>query len=112
MRGIAPKPHDSKRSGHWPKVRRAFLKGKACAVCGGTKKLEAHHKMPFHLDQGKELDPNNLIALCEGNKEVNCHLFIGHLGNFKGFNPEVQADAMAWARKLLANKNRIKGGVN
>jgi 5-methylcytosine-specific restriction protein A len=67
--------------------------------------------MPFHLDQALELDPSNLIALCEGSKEVNCHLFVGHLGNYKGFNPDVESDAKLWASKLAQNKQRIQGRV-
>lgn len=89
-----PKTNGKQRSTQWPKVRRAFLKlNPACAVCGGKKKLEAHHVMPFHLDQDKELDPTNLIALCEGNKDVNCHLVFGHVFNFKNFNPDVRTIA-------------------
>lgn len=105
------KPGDNKRSSSWPKVRKAFLAGKACAVCGGKKKLEAHHMMPFHLDPARELDPSNLIALCEGSKEVNCHLFVGHLGNFKGLNPDVTVDAATWCKKLDDNRAacRAKG---
>ncbi len=101
------KPLEHKRSSKWPEVRKVFLMGKTCAVCGGKKKLEAHHKKPFHLHPDKELDPANLIALCEGNKEVNCHLFVGHLGNFRGFNPEVEKDAGEWKEKLSDNKQRI-----
>lgn len=103
-----PKALESKRSGKWPTLRKNFLKGKACAVCDGTKKLEAHHKKPFHLHPQLELEESNLIALCEGNREINCHLFVGHLGNFKGYNPDVEADAAEWNKKLKANKLRIK----
>jgi len=101
-------PRGTKRSNHWPTVRKHFLDGKSCAVCGGTKKLEVHHKVPFHLDQALELDPRNLIVLCEGAHDVNCHLFIGHLGNFKGFNPDVESDSKMFARKLAENKARLK----
>jgi hypothetical protein len=93
------KPADNKRSEHWPKVRKAFLAGKVCAVCGGKKKLEAHHMKPFHLVPELELDPTNLIALCEGNPDINCHLAIGHNFNFKGFNPDVIADSAAICKK-------------
>lgn len=105
---VMKKPLDNKRSREWPKVRKAFLKGKVCSVCGGSKKLEAHHIMPFHVDKSLETDPNNLLALCEGLKELNCHLVIGHLLNFRGYNPNVIADAAAWNKKILENKERIK----
>lgn len=102
------KPMDNKRSGCWPTVRKHFLEGKVCAVCGGTKKLESHHKMPFHLDPTKELDTSNLIPLCEGNPKVNCHLVFGHLGDFKGLNPNVVTDAHDWNHKFYENKKAIK----
>ena len=61
-----------------------------CAVCSGTASLEVHHIVPFHIDATKELDPSNLITLCESKKNgVNCHLFFGHLGNYKRVNVQV-----------------------
>jgi len=96
-------PWGEQRSGKWPAVRKAFLSlpdNSKCAVCGGTKKLEAHHIKPFHLNKALELDPTNLIALCEGNSVMNCHLLFGHLGNFKSFNKSVKKDAPAWDDKI------------
>lgn len=79
------------RSPHWPKVEAAHLAAEPfCRYCGGTKSLQVHHKEPFHLDPTKELDPTNLITLCEDYKDgVECHLHVGHLGNWKSFNPHV-----------------------
>ena len=96
--------HEKERSDKWPRVRKAFLKDHpTCAVCGGKVKLEAHHCLPFHLDPSKELDPSNLIPLCEANKGgSNCHLLFGHLGNFEAFNPDVRADAAAWNKKITS----------
>lgn len=95
-------PLSAKRSSHWPTVRKNHLaEHPTCAVCGGTDKLEVHHKQPFHLNPALELDPANLISLCEANKGgVNCHLHFGHLGNFKAFNPTVEPDAASWNRKI------------
>lgn len=95
-------PFTARRSGCWPRIRAQHLEhNPACAVCGGTEKLEVHHRKPFHLEPALELDPDNLITLCEANKGgVNCHLFVGHLGNFKAFNPAVAEDAAAWQQKL------------
>jgi hypothetical protein len=77
-------------------------------VCGGSEKLEVHHKQPFHLQPEFELDPDNLITLCEANKGgVNCHLFVGHLGSFKSFNPNVMADAAAWLQKLKSRPTAL-----
>lgn len=71
-------------------------------MCGGRKMVEVHHKVPFHVDPARELDPANLITLCESKKGgVNCHLFLGHLGNYKHANPTVAEDAANWAAKKL-----------
>ena len=98
------------RSDHWPAVRKAHLaKFPACFVCDGKKKLEVHHKKPFHLHPELELDPNNLITLCESKENgVNCHLFVGHLGNFHSFNVNVDSDGFDWNQKL---KNRPLGQI-
>ena len=100
----AEKEAGKQRSPHWPAVRRAYLKkNPKCAVCGGTKKLEVHHKRPFHEDPDGELIESNLITLCENKSDgVNCHLLFGHLGNFKSYNPNVETDAVEWARKIRA----------
>ena len=90
------------RSNQWPKIRKEYLKEHSnCAVCGGTKKCEVHHKVPFHQNPELELDKNNLITLCESKKNgVTCHLFVGHLGNYKSFNENVEADAKIWYNKI------------
>lgn len=95
-------PLTARRSGKWPAVRERHLEANpCCAVCGGTAKLQVHHKNPFHLQPDLELDPGNLITLCEVDRGgVNCHLFFGHLGNFKAFNPAVADDAAAWRQKI------------
>jgi hypothetical protein len=93
------------RSSEWPTARLAHLKVQpCCAVCGGTEKLEVHHCVPFHLHPELELDPKNFITLCEANKDgFDCHLGIGHLGNFKSWNVDVAKDAAYWNDKI---KNR------
>ncbi len=104
-------PLSSKRSGHWPTIRKHHLEAHpVCEVCGGSVKLEVHHRVPFHFHPELELDPTNLITLCEANKDgVNCHLFVGHLGNYKSFNVEVESDAKKWAQKI---KSRPTTEVN
>lgn len=80
------------RSPHWNNVRDAFVKKHPqCAACGGATHLQVHHKQPFHLHPDLELDPANLITLCES--KTKCHLKIGHLGSWKNFNPNVVEDA-------------------
>lgn len=96
-------PLSSKRSSSWPAMRKQHLQlHPACEVCGGSAKLEVHHIRPFHLHPELELDPANLITLCEANKGgANCHLLFGHLGNFKSFNVNVLSDAPAWHDKII-----------
>ena len=95
-------PWGTKRSGKWPKVRTTHLKeNPRCALCDGTKKINVHHKIPFHMGPALELDPANLITLCEGGKNVNCHLVMGHLLNFRSHNPTVDRDVVVWAAKIL-----------
>lgn len=97
------KTHGKKRSDKWPALRRAFLKGKVCAVCGKRKKLEAHHILPFHIDPSKELDPSNLLPLCEGNKTINCHLRFGHFDDFRTkYNSDVITESAKWQKRFLA----------
>lgn len=91
-------PPNTRRSGHWPTLRKEFLdKNPKCAVCGGTKNLEAHHIKPFHLHPELELDETNLIALCEASSTFNCHLIVGHAMNFRNVNlTSVRDSAYLW----------------
>jgi 5-methylcytosine-specific restriction protein A len=98
-------PFKATRSGHWPAVRKQHLElHPACEMCGGSEKLEVHHIRPFHLHPDLELDPKNLVTLCEAKRSgANCHLLFGHLGNFRSWNVEVIKNAREWAEKI---KNR------
>lgn len=100
-------PVGALRSAEWPKVRAKHLtKNPRCALCSGIKKLEVHHIQPFHLDPSKELDPGNLITLCESKENgINCHLAFGHLGNYSCVNRSVTSDSKQWNQKI---KNRGK----
>lgn len=92
----------SKRSSKWPAVRKTFLENhNSCAACGGTEYLEVHHIEPFHEKPELELDSNNFITLCDKPGKDNCHLEVGHLGNFRNSNPHVREDA---AEKLKKSK--------
>lgn len=95
-------PLSSKRSTRWPKVRAKHLESHpVCACCEGSKDLSVHHIHPFHLYPNLELEPDNLVTLCESKKNgINCHLLLGHLGNFKNVNPDVIADVAVWNVKL------------
>lgn len=89
------------RSPRWAGVRQTWLKSNpTCAACGTTDKLEVHHIQPYSLRPDLELNPNgdNLITLCETGG--NCHLFVGHLKNFKSFNSTVREDAKIVLKKI------------
>ncbi|MBA3916294.1 MAG: HNH endonuclease [Acidobacteriales bacterium] len=88
------------RSTRWPAVRRVYLAANPkCAGCGAAKSLSVHHVEPFHLKPELELEPSNLITLCEpwfgGQK---CHLRIGHNNNWRDVNPHVRVDALTHLR--------------
>jgi hypothetical protein len=92
-------PISSGRSSKWPSVRKKFLSVfPRCASCGGSSKVEVHHIVPFHLNPALELDFDNLITLCESKKYgLNCHLFVGHRGNYRDANPECKRTAITVA---------------
>lgn len=93
---------EHKRSSLWPKVREEHLKTSPnCVVCNSVELVEVHHIKPFHENPELELEASNLITLCESKKHgVNCHLFFGHLGNYKLNNPNVKEDSSAWNLKF------------
>lgn len=93
------------RSKEWPKVRNEhLLKNPQCAACGSFKSLEVHHIEPFHERPDLELNPDNLITLCEKRLfGVNCHLFFGHLGNWKLKNRRVRTLVSAFKNSLQAS---------
>lgn len=92
------------RSPHWPSVRRAFLQQfPTCAACGSVEHLNVHHVEPFHVAPALELEPKNLITLCEGPEK--CHLRIGHDGDWRLWNPCVRAQAARLLKaKLFARR--------
>ena len=88
------------RSHKWPAVERKFKKlNPICEVCKSNQKLNVHHIKPFHLFPELELEPTNLMTLCMSERE--CHLKIGHGGNFRAYNPDV-----------VENINLIKSDIN
>lgn len=103
-----PTPFGANRSSRWPAVRKAHLaKYPACECCGNTKDCEVHHKIPVSVDPERELDPTNLMTLCErGPGGLNCHIVIGHCGNTKTFNPTAMADAHYIGRMLRTGRFR------
>lgn len=87
----------AERSKGWPALRKKHLSRQPyCQACGSYIKPEVHHIVPVHLDQSLELDPKNLITLC--NKY--CHFIVGHLMNYKSWNKNVIEDAEVYYNKI------------
>jgi len=84
----------SERSSEWSNVRKQHLaKHRLCALCESESDLEVHHIKPFHLRRDLELEPTNLITLCRSkNWGFNCHLAVGHGGNYRYENPDLLMD--------------------
>ncbi len=95
-----------KRSSKWPKIRKEHLKKfPYCACCGETKNLEVHHMVPFNVNPDLELDPSNLITLCENSSfGITCHLLIGHMGNYKKANENIMED-IEYIKNNILNKS-------
>lgn len=90
------------RSSKWKQVRKLhLLKQPNCMVCGSSSKPEVHHIIPVHIDSSKELDPNNLITLCD----KYCHFIFGHLMNWSSYNPSIIEDARYYSAKILNSKD-------
>jgi len=99
--------HGIRRSPHWPATERYFKEQNPfCVACGKDRKMDEsniqiHHRIPFHFcillgRPDLELDPDNLVGLCEtetGLALPNHHLLLGHLDDFKSYNVDVEDDA-------------------
>lgn len=96
------------RSTEWPRVAKEhLLLEPACRICGHQGQgLQVHHIKPFHLYPQLELDPHNLITLCELRGRDH-HLLIGHLDDWESYNPNVRADVKRFhkenATKIRSN---------
>lgn len=117
-RVLGKAPKGAKRSPKWAALRKKHLKeNPKCAHCGSLKKLEVHHLKPFHAHPELELEPKNLITLCESKERgVDCHRFVGHLGNYRLINEKtlemvgLYQEALKLAQALgAANKKTPQG---
>lgn len=89
------------RSPQWSSFKIEFAKThpKICAICGTTKGCQLHHKTPFSRDLSRELDPTNLVWLCEQG-EHSCHLIFGHLYSFFSYNTDLDNTIAEWSGKI------------
>ena len=81
----------------WDRESRAWALSHPCAVTGSTEGIEVHHIRPFHLFPELEMDPANWISLIRP-----WHLYLGHVGNWSNWNPNVREDAERFRRMIEA----------
>jgi len=94
------------RSSHWPTVEKKFRAVHpqcACCVVKSVTHIQIHHRFPFHycVALGRpdlELDPRNLITLCEwpSHSCPDHHLLVAHLDDWKSSNLDVAEDAITF----------------
>ncbi len=90
------------RSPKWPALEHEYKhEHPNCENCGSKTNVVVHHKIPVHVDATRELDKTNLMSLCE-NKTMNCHLMIGHAGNWQSYCADAQEFAAAFIARLRA----------
>lgn len=96
--------HGLDRSPEWPRVEKEhLLREPACVACGYKGEgVQVHHIKPFHLHPHLELDPANLITLCQVDGREH-HLLLGHLDEWSSFNEHVRADVKHFYRKKAAH---------
>ncbi len=92
------------RSPEWPRVEQEHrLREPACVACGYKgRDLQVHHIKPFHLHPHLELEPDNLITLCQARGREH-HLLLGHLDEWGSYNEHVRYDAKHFYRKSAAH---------
>ena len=101
--------HGHVRSPQWSSVATAHLvRQPRCVACGyHGKHLQVHHIKPFHLHPHLELDPDNLITLCQARGREH-HLLLGHLDAWDSFNEHIHADVRHFhgksARQIRADE--------
>ena len=90
------------RNPAWARESQKWLRDQdGCAVCGETIGVEVHHIRPFHLFPELEMDPDNWLALSRP-----WHLYLGHLGNWSNWNPDVKSDADRFARAITVFRRK------
>lgn len=81
------------RSGEWGRIQdEHLLREPACRACGYKgKKVQVHHIKPFHLHPDLELEPDNLITLCQARGKYH-HMLLGHLNYWSSYNADIEED--------------------
>lgn len=90
------------RSPKWRKLKLEYQSQfPTCAACGTKRCINIHHILPVWKFPHLELVWENLISLCDEG-EHNCHLHLGHLHNFKSYNPDIVEHAKLMLAAVLA----------
>lgn len=98
--------YEVQRSPEWRGVRDRFVAlHPTCAACGSDAFPEVHHIKPYHLFPKLELDPANLITLCDGPYR-RCHFVVGHLCDWRSWNVDAVRDA-AWLLDKVRNRPKV-----
>jgi 5-methylcytosine-specific restriction endonuclease McrA len=92
--------HGHARSPLWARVAMEHrLLEPSCMACGYKgPHLQVHHIKPFHLHPLLELDPHNLITLCEVAGREH-HLLLGHLDDWESYNEHIREDVKRFHHK-------------
>lgn len=102
------KTNGMRRSPRWRTFERRLIEAHPyCAVCGTDKDLVGHHIQPFHLFPALELDPSNILIVCESRGKRSCHFAFGHYWDWSKYNPDVVAQAAAFLAG--ARRARVSG---
>lgn len=93
------------RDGEWWPTRQLFVeKFNHCECCGTRDDLNVHHIFPVHVYPQLELEPYNLITLCRKH-----HFQIGHLNDWKKWNPYVWEMAQLYNKGIMAYDIQFEG---
>lgn len=98
------------RSSKWPKFRSENISD-TCACCGKSVRflrkfrMCLHHITPFHIRPDLELNPANVLTLCNNPR---CHLDRGHLGDWRSWNWNVTKDCELWLWKFQTRPYKKK----
>ena len=106
---FSPKPMHGQRSPQWPALREAhLLKEPVCQACGRDHDLQVHHVKPVHVFPALELEPGNLITLCEP-MGGGCHFFLGHYYSWRSWNKNIRRVAVVMRRKIRNRPGERQG---
>ena len=94
LRSLFPRPSlEARRSSLWSTVRDRWIADhNRCEACGTKDNLNVHHERPFKYFPELELETSNFVTLCE-TPSRNCHLNVGHSGDWNAWNAHVRQDA-------------------